>query len=86
MKDKPITEEEILNSRFCKVNENLTRVTVTTPAYEEAKDLDYRILCVMVGALGLRVRDLPGSVENANYWLSYDNKERLLDLFRDELV
>lgn len=83
---KQITEEEILNSRFCKVNENLTRVTVTRPTYNEAKTMDYRTLCILVGAFGLRVRSLHGSTENANKWLQNRSKEELLDLFKDEFV
>lgn len=81
---KPITEEEILNSRFCKVNETLTRVSVTRPTFEEARIMDYRTLCVLVGAFGLRIRPLAGSTENANYWLKGRNKDELLELFKDE--
>ena len=55
---KPITEEEILNSRFCKVNKTLTRVSVARPTFEEARTMDYRTLCVLVGAFGLRIRTL----------------------------
>ena len=82
----PITEEDILNSRFCKVNDTLTRVTVIRPTYNEAKAMDYRTLCILVGAFGLRVRSLHGSTENANKWLQNRSKEELLDLFKDEFV
>lgn len=81
---KPITEEEILNSRFCKVNETLTRVSVARPTLEEAKVMDYRTLCVLVGAFGLRLRTLAGSTENANCWLNKGGKDELLELFKDE--
>ena len=83
---KPITEEEILNSRFCKVNKTLTRVTVTIPTLKEAKEMDHRTLCVLVGALGLRMKDLAGSTKNANSWLCDNDREKLLELFKDEFV
>ena len=82
----PITEEEILNNKFCKVNETLTSVTIKKPTLEEAKETDYRTLCLLVGSLGLRLRSLSGSVENANYWLETGTKEELLDLFKYEFV
>lgn len=82
----PITEEEILNNTFCKANENFTSVTIKRPTLEEAKEIDYRTLCLLVGSLGLRFRPLPGSVENANCWLENRTKEELLDLFKYEFV
>lgn len=82
----PITEEEILNNKFCKANETLTSVTIKRPTLEEAKEIDYRTLCLLVGSLGLRFRPLPGSVENANRWLKSGTKEELLDLFKYEFV
>lgn len=82
----PITEEEILNNKFCKVNETLTSVTIKRPTLEEAKETDYRTLCLLVGSLGLRLRPLSGSVENANCWLETGTKEELLDLFKYEFV
>lgn len=84
MKHKVITEEQILNSRFCKVHESLTRIEATIPPYKEVEKLDYRTLCILVGVLGLRVRDLPGSVKNANYWLENHTKDEMLELFNDE--
>lgn len=59
MEMKPITEEEILNSRLCKVNECLTLVTVSFPPYEDTKKFGYRTLCIFVGELGLRDRKWP---------------------------
>lgn len=32
----------------------------------------------------MRIRDLAGSTENANYWLKEGNKDELLELFKDE--
>lgn len=52
----PITEDEILNNKFCKANETLTSVTIKRPTLEEAKETDYRTLCLLVGSLGLRFR------------------------------
>lgn len=86
MDHKPITEEYVLDSRFCKVHENLIRITATIPPYNEAERFDYRTPCIIVGVLGLRVGDLPGSVRNANYWLENRTKEELLNLFKDEFV
>lgn len=83
---KQITEEEILNSRFCRVHENLAKITAKIPSYKEAKGLDYRTLCIVVGILGLRFRDLPGSVKNANFWLKKGAKKDLLNLFKDEFM
>lgn len=82
----PITEEEILNNKFCKANETLTSVTIKRPTLNEAKDTDYRTLCLLVGSLGLRVRPLSGSVKNANCWLETGTKEELLDSFQYEFV
>lgn len=82
----PITEEDILNNKFCKVNETLTSVTIKRPTLEEAKETDYRTLCLLVGSLGLRLRPLSGSVENANCWLETGTKKELLDLFKYEFV
>lgn len=86
MEMKSITEEDVLNSKFCKIHESLMKITATIPPLKKAEMLDYRTLCVIVGILGLRVRCLPGSVKNANYWLKNHTKEELLDLFKDEFV
>ncbi|EFA98169.1 hypothetical protein HMPREF9019_0948 [Hoylesella timonensis CRIS 5C-B1] len=82
----PITEEDILNNKSCKANENFTSVTIKRPTLKEAKETDYRTLCLLVGSLGLKFRPLKGSVENANYWLKNKTKEELLDLFKYEFV
>lgn len=47
-----ITGGEILNSRFCNVNENRTRVTVTRPTFNEARAMDYRMLVYLLECLG----------------------------------
>ncbi len=78
----PIKEEEVLNNKFCKANETHTSVTIKRPTLKEAKEADYRTLCLLVGSLGLKFRPLSGSVENANYWLKNKTKEELLDLFK----
>lgn len=59
MEMKPVTEEEIFDSRLCKVNECLAMVTVSIPPYEDTKKFDYRTLRVFVVELGLRARSLP---------------------------
>lgn len=51
-----ITEEDILNNKFCKANENLTSVTIKRPTLKEAKEAGYRTLCLLVSSLGLSVR------------------------------
>lgn len=82
----PIKEEEVLNNKFCKANEALTSVTIKRPTLKEAKEADYRTLCLLIGSLGLKFRPLKGSVENANNWLKNRTKEELLDLFKYEFV
>lgn len=82
----PITEEEILNNKFCKVNETLTSVTIKRPTLKEAEETDYRTLCLLVGSLGLRLRPLSGATENANSWLEKNDKDELINLFKDEFM
>lgn len=60
--------------------------TCTIPSNEEAKKIDYSILCIIVGVLVLKVRTLPGSVKNVNNRLENHTKVEMLNLFKDELV
>lgn len=68
------------------MNETLTRITDTVPPYKKAKNFDYRTLCIIIGVLGIRIRDLQGSVKNANYWLENRTKEEMLERFKDEFI
>lgn len=61
-------------------------MTIKRSTLKEAKETDYRTLCLLVSSLGLRVRPLSGSAENVNCWLKDRTKKELLGLFKYEFV
>lgn len=86
MEVKPITRKELFACKCCKLSKDRKNIEIKRSTFEEAKKMNMRKLCILVGLFGLRLRPVDGSLGNANYWLNNQTKEELLDLFRNEFI
>lgn len=80
MNDEVITKEEVLSSRFVTKNQDGTLTIRRSLSKKEAEKMSFREICVFLGASGICFRGIRGSIENANDWLSNENKDFFMDI------
>lgn len=71
---KKITEKEMWASPYLEIREG-KHVRFRAMSKKEAKDSDFRTICVYLALSGLRFRPIKESLENANLWLTRHTKE-----------
>lgn len=72
---KKITKNELINSRFVTIHNNVISYNIP-----DKKTLTYRDLCLCVAIEALKFRNIDSAIKNANIWLCQGDDGELRNL------